>query len=95
MLLNVKVQILVAGREPALHFIPYLKQAVSPRQMMRPSSTIMTVMAILLSASLCVLFAISSVFAGGGERLQVPFFVGDDKVDLIYEYDLNKLQFTS
>jgi hypothetical protein len=53
--------------------------------MNRPSRTAMAVMALLLSASICVFFAVSSVFAEGQQPVQVPFLV-DGKLDLIYEY---------
>jgi hypothetical protein len=46
-------------------------------------------MALLLSASICVFFAISSVFADGQQPLQAPFLVAGE-LDLIYEYSHSK-----
>ena len=53
--------------------------------MNRPSRAAMTVMALLLSASICVFVVLSSVFADGQQTIQAPFLV-DGKLDLIYEY---------
>lgn len=54
--------------------------------MNRPSRGATMVMTLLVSASICVFFAISSVFADGEQIPLTPFMI-DGKVDLIYKCD--------
>lgn len=80
-----------AASSPTSQLISHITTAIEVELMNRPSRTAITVMALLLSASICVFFALASVFAEGGEMLQVPFLVGEERVDLIYEYGIRIL----